>query len=65
VGLHVVRYDHRDAGLSTHFTGRKKAYDLTDMIDDMTAVLDAMGWESANLVGLSMASPASPSRSLC
>lgn len=53
-GLHVVRYDHRDAGLSTHFTGKKKAYELTDMIDDMTAVLDAMGWESANLVGLSM-----------
>ena len=53
-GLHAVRYDNRDAGLSTHFTGRKKAYELTDMIDDMTAVLDAMGWESANLAGLSM-----------
>ena len=53
-GFHVVRYDHRDAGLSTHFTGRKKAYELTDMIDDMMAVLDAMGWESANLAGLSM-----------
>jgi pimeloyl-ACP methyl ester carboxylesterase len=53
-GFHVVRYDHRDAGLSTHFTGKKKAYELTDMIDDMMAVLDAVGWESANLVGLSM-----------
>lgn len=53
-GLHVVRYDHRDAGLSTHFTGRGKAYELTDMVDDMMAVLDAMGWESANLAGLSM-----------
>jgi pimeloyl-ACP methyl ester carboxylesterase len=53
-GLHVVRYDHRDAGLSTHFTGKKKAYELTDMIDDMMAVLDAVGWTSANLVGLSM-----------
>jgi pimeloyl-ACP methyl ester carboxylesterase len=53
-GLHVVRYDHRDAGLSTHFTGKKKAYELTAMIDDMMAVLDAMGWESANLAGLSM-----------
>lgn len=52
-GMHVVRYDHRDAGLSTHFTG-KKAYELTDMIDDMMAVLDAAGWESANLAGLSM-----------
>jgi pimeloyl-ACP methyl ester carboxylesterase len=54
VGFHVVRYDHRDAGLSTHFTGKKKAYELTGMIDDMMAVLDAVGWESANLVGLSM-----------
>jgi pimeloyl-ACP methyl ester carboxylesterase len=53
-GFHVVRYDHRDAGLSTHFAGQKKAYELTDMIDDMMAVLDAMGWESANLAGLSM-----------
>ncbi len=53
-GFHVVRYDHRDSGLSTHFAGKKKAYELTDMIDDMMAVLDAMGWESANLVGLSM-----------
>jgi pimeloyl-ACP methyl ester carboxylesterase len=53
-GLHVVRYDHRDAGLSTHFTGKTKAYELTGMIDDMMAVIDAMGWESANLAGLSM-----------
>jgi len=52
-GFQVVRYDNRDSGLSTHFTGRKQAYKLTDMIDDMMAVLDAMGWESANLVGLS------------
>jgi pimeloyl-ACP methyl ester carboxylesterase len=53
-GFHVVRYDHRDSGLSTHFTGKKKAYQLTDMIDDLMAVIDARGWESANLVGLSM-----------
>jgi pimeloyl-ACP methyl ester carboxylesterase len=53
-GFQVVRYDHRDAGLSTHFTGRRRAYEVTDMIDDMMAVLDAMGWESANLAGLSM-----------
>jgi pimeloyl-ACP methyl ester carboxylesterase len=53
-GLHAVRYDHRDAGLSTHFAGRKKAYELTDMIEDMMAVLNAMGWESANLAGVSM-----------
>jgi pimeloyl-ACP methyl ester carboxylesterase len=53
-GFHVVRYDQRDQGLSTHFTGRKRVYRVGDVIDDMMAVLDAMGWESANLVGLSM-----------
>lgn len=52
-GFQVVRYDNRDCGLSTHFTGRKRAYELTDMVGDMMAVLDAMGWESANLAGLS------------
>jgi pimeloyl-ACP methyl ester carboxylesterase len=52
-GFHVVRYDGRDSGLSTHFTGKKRAYELTDMIDDMLAVLDALGWESANMVGMS------------
>ncbi|MGO9078365.1 MAG: alpha/beta fold hydrolase [Streptosporangiaceae bacterium] len=53
-GFQVVRYDHRDSGLSTHFTGKKQAYQVTDMVDDMMAVLDAMGWESASLVGISM-----------
>ncbi|GAA3237274.1 alpha/beta hydrolase [Actinocorallia longicatena] len=53
-GFQVVRYDHRDAGLSTHFTGRKKAYTGGDMIDDLVAVQDALGWESAHLCGLSM-----------
>ncbi|MFI0351141.1 alpha/beta fold hydrolase [Actinomadura sp. 9N407] len=53
-GYQVVRYDHRDAGLSTHFTGRKRAYEVTDMLDDMLAVQDSMGWTSAHLVGLSM-----------
>ncbi len=52
-GFQVVRYDNRDCGLSTHFTGKKRAYGVTDMVDDMMAVLDAMGWQSANLAGLS------------
>jgi pimeloyl-ACP methyl ester carboxylesterase len=52
-GFQVTRYDNRDCGLSTHFTGKKRAYELTDVVDDMMAVLDAMGWESANLAGLS------------
>lgn len=53
-GLHVVRYDNRDSGLSTHFTGTKQAYAWRDMIEDMMAVLDTLGWDTANLAGLSM-----------
>jgi pimeloyl-ACP methyl ester carboxylesterase len=52
-GFQVVRFDLRDQGLSTHFTGRRRAYTTADMIDDMMAVLDANDWQSANLVGLS------------
>lgn len=52
-GFQAVRYDQRDQGLSTHFTGKKRVYELTDLIDDMMAVLDAVGWESANLAGVS------------
>jgi pimeloyl-ACP methyl ester carboxylesterase len=52
-GFQAVRYDQRDQGLSTHFTGKKRAYEVADILDDMMAVLDAMHWESANLVGIS------------
>jgi pimeloyl-ACP methyl ester carboxylesterase len=66
-GFHVVAYDQRDAGESTHFpdTGtaspiaavlrrRPAAYTAEDMTDDAVAVLDALGWESAHLFGHSM-----------
>jgi pimeloyl-ACP methyl ester carboxylesterase len=66
-GFHVVAYDQRDAGESTHFpaagTGnplvtvlrrRSVAYTAEDMTDDAVAVLDALGWDSAHLFGHSM-----------
>jgi pimeloyl-ACP methyl ester carboxylesterase len=53
-GFEVVRHDLRDQGLSTHFTGRRRAYTVTDMTAAMMAVLDARRWPSANLVGISM-----------
>jgi pimeloyl-ACP methyl ester carboxylesterase len=66
-GFHVVAYDQRDAGQSTHFpdTGtasplaavlrrRPSAYSAEDMTDDAVAVLDALGWDSAHLFGHSM-----------
>ncbi|MEV4635940.1 alpha/beta hydrolase [Actinoplanes sp. NPDC049548] len=66
-GFQVVRFDNRDSGLSTHLVGRpapapivaalrprSAPYLLTDMAADAVAVLDAMGWESAHVVGSSM-----------
>ena len=66
-GFHVAAYDQRDAGQSTHIPGAGKAsplaavlrrsspaYTAEDMTDDAAAVLDALGWESAHLLGHSM-----------
>lgn len=58
-GLHVVRFDNRDVGLSTHFHDSpvdpsRPAYLISDMADDAIAVLDAAGVEQAHVVGASM-----------
>jgi pimeloyl-ACP methyl ester carboxylesterase len=65
-GFHVVAYDQRDAGESTHLAGmgarnpvmallrRAATYSAEDMTDDAAAVLDEMNWDSAHLFGHSM-----------
>lgn len=66
-GFQVARFDHRDAGLSTHLTTSaapgwlrtmvrpsSAPYRLKDMAEDALAVMDALGWQSAHLVGASM-----------
>ena len=66
-GFHVVAYDQRDAGESTHLPDagtasplaavlrrRSPAYSAEDMTDDAIAVLDELGWDSAHLFGHSM-----------
>jgi pimeloyl-ACP methyl ester carboxylesterase len=58
-GFHVVRFDNRDVGLSTHFgdaptDANGACYTLLDMADDAVAVLDALGVEQAHVMGLSM-----------
>lgn len=50
-GYRVIRYDHRDTGLST--SGRHR-YTLVDMAGDTLAILDTLGIERAHLVGVSM-----------
>ena len=65
--FHVIRFDNRDAGLSTHLDGAgppdmgaalagnpKPAYRLDDMADDSVGLLDALGIDAAHIVGASM-----------
>lgn len=67
-GFQVARMDNRDVGLSTHLgdlgepslfdmIARPRAaarYSLGDMARDAVAVLDDLGWSSANIVGGSL-----------
>jgi pimeloyl-ACP methyl ester carboxylesterase len=66
-GFRTARFDNRDAGESTHLDWagtpswrrarrhpETAPYRLEDMGDDAAAVLDALGWPSAHIVGHSM-----------
>ena len=52
-GFHVVRFDNRDVGLSSHLKGGPR-YTVDDMADDGFAVLDAVGASPAHVAGWSM-----------
>jgi pimeloyl-ACP methyl ester carboxylesterase len=51
-GYHVVRFDNRDAGRSTHLPGAR--YTLEDIADDAVGLLDALRIDSAHVVGASL-----------
>jgi pimeloyl-ACP methyl ester carboxylesterase len=62
-GLHVIRFDNRDVGLSTHLHDApapdfgdpsSASYTLWDMAGDTVALLDELGIERAHVVGASM-----------
>lgn len=66
-GFAVVRFDNRDTGLSTHFDSPRRQnpwralvgatrplYTGADMLGDALAVMDAVGWRSAHVMGGSM-----------
>ncbi len=52
-GFRVAQFDNRDSGRSTHCADRPR-YTLRDMADDAVAVLDALGWSSAHVLGPSL-----------
>lgn len=68
LGFHVVRYDNRDIGLSTHMHDApppdvmaalggdtsSASYTLDDLADDAVALLDHLGIDRAHVVGASM-----------
>jgi pimeloyl-ACP methyl ester carboxylesterase len=66
-GFYVIRYDNRDAGLSTKMEAAgeadlmaaisgnaRPAYHLDDLADDAVGVLDGLGIGAAHIVGVSM-----------
>jgi len=67
-GLHLIRFDNRDIGRSTHVTSApppdlpaalrgdlsSASYTLADMAADSVGLLDALGIEKAHVVGASM-----------
>ena len=50
-GFDVVRFDNRDAGRATSTKG---GYLLADQAADAVAVMDAVGWSTAHVFGMSM-----------
>jgi pimeloyl-ACP methyl ester carboxylesterase len=67
-GLQIIRFDNRDAGLSTHMTSAPTpnlpatlagdfssvSYTLSDMAADSVGLLDALGIRQAHIAGASM-----------
>ena len=66
-GFHVIRFDNRDIGRSTHVRGRPPtprqvltrdrraaAYTLDDLADDVAGLLAQLGRDAAHVVGVSM-----------
>jgi len=50
----VIRYDHRDMGLSSAIDYAHNPYTMTDLAHDAIAILDAYGIQKAHIVGHSM-----------
>lgn len=56
-GFYVIRYDHRDMGLSSCIDFEKTPYDLLDMAMDAVGLLDFLRISKAHVFGMSMGGP--------
>ncbi|MFE3454579.1 alpha/beta fold hydrolase [Nonomuraea sp. NPDC059194] len=52
-GRYVIRYDSRDAGLSTNYPVGAPSYGLRDLVADAAGLIDALGLIDAHVVGMS------------
>jgi pimeloyl-ACP methyl ester carboxylesterase/chloramphenicol 3-O-phosphotransferase len=53
-GYFVIRYDHRDSGLSSSIDFNKYPYTIHDLLEDTITILDAYKISKAHIVGHSM-----------
>ncbi len=53
-GYSVIRFDHRDQGLSDAVDWEKNPYTIEDLANDVINILDAYGIHQAHIVGHSM-----------
>lgn len=53
-GYFVIRYDHRDMGLSTSVNYSKNPYNLNDLAKDAISILDGYKIKKAHIIGHSM-----------
>ncbi|KAK7750377.1 hypothetical protein SLS62_007676 [Diatrype stigma] len=57
----VIRFDHRDTGLSTSFPkppeGAPPTYTLDDMVDDIVGLITHLQLDRVHIVGMSMGGP--------
>jgi pimeloyl-ACP methyl ester carboxylesterase len=53
-GRRVVRFDYRDTGQSVTYAPGEPGYSGRDLADDVVGLLDALGIDRADLVGISM-----------
>lgn len=53
-GRYVIRYDHRDTGMSTSYPPGEASYSVETLADDAIGVLDGHGIAEAHIVGMSL-----------